>query len=259
MAIKIVAALAAASALLALGARADTLTEDNVESRLALAFQADAAALQKRLPPELAVSAFPAGPAKDANLILVLYDRVLQLDGDGKPGAAPSRFAVIVAAVTSRATGKPGFAVLRGFEPNPARVPGFYQASVLADVERVTTLRGKALEPGTVKDEWDVKIGKADSIRVRLEYARGIPGRRQGEMEIFSAAQPDLHRIYRTDEATDLVRSAAVNVDRAKKLEVRVAIADMADLFGRDTRLLCTMASPLYLRKVFLPEQHAQR
>jgi hypothetical protein len=260
MAFRIVAALAAAGAVLTMEARADTLTEDNVESRLVLLFQADAAALQKRLAPELEVSPAPAGPAKGSNLFVVLYDRVLQQDGEAKTtGAAAMRFAVVVAAVKERATGKPGFAVLRAFVPDPGSVPGFYGMAALADVARETSFEAKGLEPGLVKDEWNVKSGNGDTLRVRIEYARGVPARRQGEMHVFSAAHPELHRIYRTDEATDVVRSPGANVDRAKKLDYRFAIRDMADLFVPETRLVAALANPLYLRKVFVPERHAQR
>jgi hypothetical protein len=259
MARRVAAALAAAWGLLAMEARADTLTEDNVESRLVLAFQADAAALQKRLPPELEPSSLPAGPAKDSNLIVIFYDRALQKDGEGKTtSAATLRFVVVVAAVKERATGKQAFAVLRGFSPDRGSVPGFYEMNVLADVARETSFEGKALEPGFVKDEWNVKSGD-DSIRVRIEYARGVPGRAQPELLVFSAAHPELHRIYRAEEVTDLVRSPGAKVDRAKKLDHRFAIRDMADLFAPETRLVAALASPVYLRKVFVPERHAQR
>jgi hypothetical protein len=259
MTIRIVAALAAWG-LLVTGARAESLTEDNVESRFVLAFQADAGALQKRLPPDLEVAPAPAGPVQGANLFVVLYDRFLQQDPAGKTTAtATLRFGVIVAAVKSRATGKPAFAVLRGFSPSSELVPGYYKVNVSAEVEHEIASAAKALEPGRAKEAWKVKAASGDAFRIRVEYARGVPARAQREMLIFSTAQEGLYRTYRTDEVTDLIRSVPAKIDRAKKLEYSFAIRDMADLFGRETRLVAAMANPVHLRKVFVPEQTAQR
>lgn len=249
----IVVALAGIMAV-ASNARAEQLVEDNTESRLVLAFRADAAALQKRLPPELEVSPAPGGPAKDANLVVVFYDRLHQLDGSGKPTSATTmRMAVVVAAVKTRAAGKPAFAVLRVFNPNPEQVPGFYKAGVLAEVKRETSVAASSLEPGSMSDAWEVSTKGGDTIRVRVEYARGVPSRSVRELQVFSGVQGGLFRIYRTDELGDVVRSAAGKVDRAKKLEYRFAVADMADLFGDETQLLAVSANPVFLRKVFLP------
>lgn len=251
---EIVIALLAALAVASPAARAEQFVEDNVESRLLMLFKANAEAVQKRLPPQLEVFPSQAAPTKDANLVVVFYDRFHQLHGNAKPtGMAPVRTVVIVAIVKSRETGKPAFAVMRAFNPSREQVPGFYKAGVLGEVKHEMSSAEQALEPGQTKEAWDVSTPGGDTIRVRVDYARGVPTRSQRELQVFSAVQGDLFRIYRTDELGDVIQSVPTNVDRAKNIEYRFSIRDMADLFDAKTQLVAVTANPVFLRKVFLP------
>lgn len=128
---------------------------------------------------------------------------------------------------------------------------------IVAALHEIATA-AKGLAPGEAKEAWTIKAANGDAFRIRAEYARGVPARAQREMLVFSTVQEGLHRIYRIDEVTDLIRSVPAEIDRAKKLEYGFAIRDMADVFGK-TRLVAAMASPVYLRKVFVPEQTARR
>jgi hypothetical protein len=253
-----VLAASCALVLVAQAVRAETLVEDNVESRVLLAFQVDAATLQKRLSPDLEVSPIPAGPAKDANLLVIFYERLSQQDAAAKATGAPAmQYVAIVAPVKSKATGKPAYAVLRVFSPNPEQVPGFYRAGVLASVKREFSSAAEGLEPGRVKDAWEVKTQGADSIRLRLDFARATPARSQRESQILSAADATLFRIYRTDELAEVIRSVPAKIDRAKRVEFRARISDMADLFVPSPRLVGAVHNPVSLRKVFLPDPPA--
>jgi hypothetical protein len=250
--------LVAAFALLAGEARAETLIEDNVESGLVLAYEADADAVRRRLPADLELRPPPAGAIGGANVFVVAYDRQLQQAAAGRITDQSSlRFVAILAPVRARSTGKNGFAVLRSFDAHPALVPGPYEVSVAATIVRQTAVEAKGTEPRGVKDRWEVKTRGGDSIRLRLEYSSAVPERRYRDFPVHSAAKPELVRSYRIEELMTVVRSVAADVDRATKLEHHVRIRDMADIFTGETRLVAVIAYPVILRKVSVWEQQA--
>ena len=66
---------------------AETLVQQNVDTRVVLAFRVGQAALQGWLPAPWQVDPVATGPSKDANLTVVFIDQLLNHDGEGKPVA----------------------------------------------------------------------------------------------------------------------------------------------------------------------------
>lgn len=64
---------------------AETLVQQNVDTRVVLAFRVGQAALQSWLPAPWQVNPVATGPSKDANLMVTFIDRVLSQDAEGKP------------------------------------------------------------------------------------------------------------------------------------------------------------------------------
>ena len=66
-------------------AQAETLVESNLLFRIYMAFNVDQAAAQAWLPDPWKAVSLPKGPFKGANLYLILDDRFLNQDAEGKP------------------------------------------------------------------------------------------------------------------------------------------------------------------------------
>src|ERR1700745_564455 len=59
-----------------------------------------------------------------------------------------------------------------------------------------------------VEETWSFTAESGDSVQVQVQYIRGVPVRANGEATVYSAVKPDFYRIYRFEQATDVVRSA---------------------------------------------------
>jgi hypothetical protein len=97
-------------------ARAETPSEASVEIRTVLSFRAPAEAVQRLLPAGWQVNPATTGPAQGANLTVVLTDRLITQDPDGRPrpgGSGP--VVVLVVPARNPATGAAGPVVAGGF------------------------------------------------------------------------------------------------------------------------------------------------
>src|SRR5690242_20201336 len=63
---------------------AETMVQQNVDTRVVLAFRVNPAALQKWLPTPWQIAPIAAGPSKDANLTISFIDRLVNHDREGK-------------------------------------------------------------------------------------------------------------------------------------------------------------------------------
>src|SRR5256885_183706 len=81
---------------------------------------------------------------------------------------------------------------------------------------------------------------------------RGARPGRQGARP-HSACPPDFYRIYRVDQAADVVRSTATGTDRVQKVSFKVVGQPLTQLFDGTEQLISITSIPLYTRQLFLP------
>ncbi|MGG5809223.1 hypothetical protein [Falsiroseomonas sp. CW058] len=234
------------------GVRAATLVERNVESRLALALRLPAAAVQRQLSGPWETAGQPPGPFAGANLFVLFYDRAHALDGAGQvPPQATARFVVLAPFARSRDSGESAFVVSRIYLPDASLMPGPYRNGVPAETRRRFSSDGPAFAPGTASEAWEMQAANGDRISLSVDYRRGRPTRAQRELRIYSSVEPGFHRIYRTDEVLDVVRSRPAGIDRADRFSAAFAVADLPEL--AEAEVVAVTAYPLYLRDVSLP------
>jgi hypothetical protein len=255
--------LAAATTLLALAAAANGVSaaEKPVgtygELRTILSFKVSDAALQKLLPEGWQISAPSTGPSKDANLNVVLVDYLTVQNPDGSPGET---FRVAALAVPAKKKGTDATVpmVVGGFASIPSYVPGAYGnftlASATVDRHTHTDVAGKT----NVEEAWEFKGDGGEAIQLQLQYARGVTTRSKAETLPHSAVKPDFYRIYRIDQAADVVRSAATGTDRAQKYAFKATGAKLSPLFDGSEQLVSITSLPFYSRQVSLPDEVTQ-
>src|SRR5213593_1363450 len=153
---------------LRLAAWAETLVETNVDSRLNLQFRVAEAALKSWVPAPWQINPATSGSGKDANLSVVLLQRLLVLGPDGKPtpGATHRTVALVVPAKNMQ-TDESAPVVIRVFTADPQGVPGPYKNSVKASVRRELTLKGDGNEPGAGSEQWQMQT-TGGSIEVQI-------------------------------------------------------------------------------------------
>ena len=138
---------------------ADTLVQQNVDTRVVLAFRIGQAAVQSWLPAPWQSHPVATGPSKDANLMLNFIDRVLNQDAEGKLVAGGyDRLVSVNVPAKHPDTGEVAPFVMRIFTVNPQSVPGNYKTSVPASIRREQSLTWVDLEPGV-----GARCGKSES------------------------------------------------------------------------------------------------
>jgi hypothetical protein len=233
---------------------AETLVASDAHSRLSLAFKVADAQLQKHLPPGWLPNPPTAGPMKDANLLLSFVDRLINLDPDGKPVAGGrDRYVVVAVPVKESATGATGSMVIRSYTGNERILPGAYGTTVLADIHHEANESGSNVDGGHATTSWQVRSGDAGSLSLTLRYPHGPQARMTAEQKVYSPLRPDFHRIYRSDQVTEVVKSVPSNVDRVEALDLKVELSEFADLFDGAQQLIGITVAPWVARKIYLP------
>lgn len=233
-------------------AGAETLVGTNVDNRVILGFEVDPDALGAWLPEGWDSIPFPRGPLKDSNLLVVLIDRQLQLDPEGKPAfPVNSRHAAFVG--LGRETGGDAVRlyVYRIYASDPA--PNPYGNSVEADVARKTTSEGPANGSRARTEEWTIAGSDGNRVRISLSFSSGDRSWNPGEAFPHSNVNPDMSRIYRFDQLVDLVMSKAAGKPLQGSLAVTAAGPDLGALFDGSEETVAAMDVPVYVRRVFLP------
>jgi len=231
-----------------------TLNQSTVDSRLAFALRVKAEEVQRFVAAPWQVEPMATATSKDANLSLTFVDRLLDLDAEGKPVKTPTyRVVAFSVPIKNPQTGETAAASVRIFSSSSDGVPGFYKTAVPASVRREINARGDGIEPGMVTESWEMQNPAGGSIQVNVQYQRGTPSRTKGEAKPRSAADLNLWRIYRFDQAVDVVKSVPAGIDRVKSYQLKVNVPEFSKLFDGSEQVVSITAVPMYTRQTFLP------
>jgi hypothetical protein len=132
-------------------ALAETAVQQNVDNRVVLAFRISEAGLQGWLPAPGQVNPIPAGPSKDANLLISFIDRLVNQDMEGKLIASGTdRVVSIAIPARNSETGETAPFAIREFYANADTVPGPYKTAVPAAIKRRQLCSERGLSQGLV-------------------------------------------------------------------------------------------------------------
>jgi hypothetical protein len=225
--------------------------------RTNLAFKVPDTAAQKMIPEGWQVSPFGEGPSKGANLTVSFIDWTVVQNPDGTPGQL-DRVVVVVIPAKKKGTDATVPMVGPAFISSRPGAPGPYgtaaPASAAVDRHVRTDLGGTTY----VEESWEFKGDGGDVIQLQLQYVLGVPIRSKLEITPHSAVKPDFYRIYRIEQAADVVRSTAAGTDRAQKYAFKAAGAKLSPLFDGSEQLISITSIPFYTRQIFLPEEVTQ-
>src|SRR3954470_21359162 len=177
----------------------------NVDTRIGMAFKVSDAALRKLVPPGWEISPASSGPSQGANLNVTIVNMQTAHDADGKP-AVPYRGVAFTVPVKKKGTDATVPMVAAGlFTSNyaPGAYGVFLPARVTIDHKTGIGLDGKT----TVEQTWQLRAEGGHSIDIHVQYAAGVPAVSKVEQRVYSAAKPEFFRIYRFEQATEVVRS----------------------------------------------------
>ena len=248
--------LALACALLLAGgfvnaAAAQAVTEWSAEVRTSMSFRVNERALQPLLPEGWTIVPSTGATNRGANLTVTVLERQVVLDPEGKPlKTGSSRYTVLTVPVRNQ-SGQASTMAVMGISPEGAGAYGVYEQATVSRVERSSTATGE--ENGAGRERWEFASSAGNRITVTLAYRRGPATRSRGETKIRSAKNPDYTRTYKTEQASDLVRSTVTNVNRLDEWKFEAAGPKLAAIFDGTETLLSVTLVPSYTREVSVP------
>ncbi len=232
-------------------AQAETKVESALFFRIYVAFSVDQKAAQAWLPATWRAVSLPKGPFKGANLLVILDDKFIVQDGEGKPNKGGTYCsAVLVAFGKNEQTGAFAPFVIRIYWPYDD--PHAYKNAVKAKVFRGATLQGADLG-GRVSEVWTVQDSAGGTMEFLMDYQRAIPKRTKREFKVRSSIEPDFFRIYRDDYVHELVKSIPAGIDKVKNYKFRVTKSELSEMFDGSEQLVGISVNYSRVREVFLP------
>jgi len=218
--------------------------------RTAMTFKFNDGALQKMMPAGFEMNSPAAGPTKGANLAITLIDYLMAQDPEGK--TLPTRTTVAMNIPSKKtATGEAVGMVVGGFILE-AGVPGPYfnfGAAKISVNRQSHNIDGKSI----IDESCDIKGSDGNALEVVLQFERGVPNRGKVETKIHSAAKPEFYRIYRFEQATDIVRSASMGIDRTTKFSIKASGPRLSPLFDGTQQVISIISVPYYSRTIYIP------
>jgi hypothetical protein len=193
------------------------------------------------------------GPFKDVNFRVTFIDRLLNRDPDGK-ALSPTRAASLGVPVKKTGTQTRGSMVVMGLSSTAGGAPGAYGVGVLANADTERKVRIDAAGTATVEEIWQFQTTDGAQIQLQIQYVRGMPVAGKAEAKVYSAIKPDFYRIYRIEQAVDVVRGADVEADRVQKIVFKASGAKLAPLFDGSEKLISVTSIPWYTRGTYLPQ-----
>lgn len=217
------------------------------ESRTFLYFKVSQDALGSLVPEGWRACPLADGPAAGANLMAAFVDQTTSLDAEGKR-LEPMRYVLFEIPMGKTAGAPVAWSLFTGLSTGGAGAYGTnLQAS--AEIERKTR---HAASGSAVEESWHLQTGGGESVSLRLRFLRGPVSVQQVESRVYSHARPGFFRIYRVEQAVDVVR-LPTDENRLNEVAFQAKSAKLAPLFDGTEQLTAIVSVPVYARKIFLP------
>jgi hypothetical protein len=229
----------------------ERLSGTNIDKRTTVAFRASDAVIGKLIPRGWVSNPIATGVLKGANATVVLIDSYFASDVDEKPRPPFSGF-VLALPARKLETEIAGNLIIFGIttEEQAPGAYGVYAAGKTA-IERTSKLSNAEM---IIRENWLLTSDDGNELQVNLQFKRGLALRSKTDARTRSGTNPDYYRIYRIDQATEVVRSASAEVDRAETFTFRASGPKLAEIFDGTEQLVGIISTPVYSRTVLLPD-----
>jgi hypothetical protein len=221
------------------------------EARTNLTFRLPDAIVQKALPSGWLPSPFTSGPSKGANLTVTFMDWLTVQEPDGTPGKTYRSVGVSVPAKRNGSDATVSMSIT-GLSSPSGYAPGPYGNSLTAKSTIARTLRTDGKDVSTAEEVWHFEAESGDSIQLELQFVRGVAARSKLQSIIHSAVNPDFYRIYRVEQAVDVIRSTD-GTDRVQRYFFKASGPFLSRLFNGSEQLISITSLPWFSRQAFLP------
>jgi hypothetical protein len=227
-----------------------------------IALEADASALQRRLPGgwELAPYAgddLRGTSLRGANLLVPFHEVHAVRSQNGQlPGLQQLSYVPFVSQAREQTTGELAHLHWLTYTEDPAGVPGKYRDGVLARITRSQTFSKEDRGATQVRETFSA-VAEHGEIHLELAYDQGgdlviwaTP--EEPNLPLRAARDPQIVRWYQEDQVMNVVRSDPMGVDRVSEISIDVT-GELADVFDGNERVVAVVIQRPYMRQVYVP------
>lgn len=241
--IVLIAAITAGVGASTIPALPQTHTEIIIEARTQMWFAAPAETVQALLPAGFTSAPIAAGPNQGGNISVVMIDRRLIADAEGKLKSGTTRGAILV--VPARRNDAPVVMIVDGWMDDPGSAPGFFKVFEVAGAHLVRSESDKGSNLPKVSEDWTI-AAEGVSIHLAVEYERDTPTLVRFNQNSYSGADPAVNRNHRGHNGLQVLYSVTTNVGRTTRREVAISGPALSVL--ANARLVSILSLPWYYR-----------
>ncbi|NNU67788.1 MULTISPECIES: hypothetical protein [Rhizobium] len=226
---------------------AETFSGSNTDIRTILAYKASDAALRKFVPEGWELSTFKEGPSAGANLQVEFVDQLFAVGADGKVGA-PYRYVLFGFPIHHKGSDQDVLMLFDGLSRGGAGPYGIAEQAT----DNVYRSVQYSSAPTMVKEAWTFE-GGGEMVSLETEFERGPLNAEKAESHVYSQLKPSFSRIYRYNEAADVVQAAGSKSDRLHSYTFKATGGKLATVFDGSESLISVTSLPAYSRDIFVP------
>jgi hypothetical protein len=245
------------------GVAAGTLTHSDgiAGARTLIALQANATALQRRLPEGWELAPYAGddlrGTAfRGANMLLPFHEVfAIRSHAEAPTGLPQLSYLAFVSQARNRSSGSLGHFHWLLYTEDPVGVPGKYQDAKLARVTRSQTFTKETRGVTQVRETFSA-VSETGEIHLSLAYRQGGMVRwvtaDKPNLPMYAAQDPTIVRWYQEDQVLDIVRSDPMNVNAVTEIDLE-AKGELTDVFDGRQQIVGVVIQRPYMRQVYVP------
>jgi hypothetical protein len=243
--------------------RANLKYSDGIAAaRTMLAVQANAEALQRRLPDgwELAPYAgddLRGTSLRDANMLVPFHEVYAVRTCEGKPASLQQvSYVPFVSQARNRQSDALAHVHWLTYTEDPAAVPGKYRDGTLAHITCSQTFTKEHRGETHVREIFSAEAD-GGTVALTLAYDQGgdlviwaTPD--EPNLPLIAAQDPSIVRWYQEDQVMNVVRSDPLGVNRVTDISL-VVTGGLEDVFDGTERIVAVVIQRPYMRQVYVP------
>ena len=229
-------------------------------ARTLIAVEANAAALQRRLPADWELAPYAGDDLRGtslggANMLLPIHEVYALRNQNGPPaGLSQVSYVAFISQARNQATGALGHFHWFLYTEDPAGVPGKYRDGKLAHITRSQTFTKEQRGETQVRESFSA-VADDGEIKLSLTYLQGgmlaWNTAEKPNLPLYAAKDPSIVRWYQEDQAINIVRSDPLKINAVSEISLKVQ-GELSDVFDGNERVVAVVIQRPYMRQVFV-------
>ena len=239
-----------------------TYSDGIAAARTLVALEANAAALQRRLPAVWKLAPYAGDDLRGtslrgANMLLPFHEVYAVRTQNGQPASlAQVSYVAFISQARNQATGALGHFHWFLYTEDPAGVPGRYRDGRLAHITRSQAFTKEQRGETQVRETFSFSAVADDGeIKLSLCYLQGgmlaWSTADKPNLPLYAAKDPSIVRWYQEDQVINIVRSDPLKINAVSEMSLKVQ-GELSDVFDGNERVVAVVIQRPYMRQVFV-------